>query len=69
MLESITQRIRNNFNISVSQKPSETWQRCELFCVCANYSKQYALQAMDRLEDFMRLHNDIQMSEVEKGVY
>ena len=66
--ERLKQRVKNNFNVSVAEKPSNKWQVCELVFTCVNYTRQYVSGALDRLEDFIRFDGDISILEVEKGI-
>jgi uncharacterized protein YlxP (DUF503 family) len=65
---SIKQRVANNFNVSIAERPSDTWQKCELSFACINYTKSNMTDIIDRIEDFIRLNNDIHIIEIEKGV-
>jgi len=62
------QRARNNFNISVGERSSKMWKNCELLFICANYTKQYVLETIDHLEEFIRSYNDVRVIAIEKGV-
>lgn len=68
VIERIKHRAKNNFNISVGEKPCEMWKNCELFFICANYTKKYVLETIDHLEKFIRSYNEIQIIAIEKGV-
>ena len=68
VLESITNRLKRGFNISFAQKPTDKWKSCELFFVCANYTKNYASNLMERIENSIRQEPCIHVLEVEKGV-
>lgn len=68
VIERIKQKARNNFNISVGEKPCQMWKNCELFFICANYTKKYALETIERLEESIRSYNDVQIVAVDKGV-
>ena len=68
VLQQIKQRVRNKFNISVAQKPGDKWQRCELFFVGTNYTKNKANDLMQHIEDFIRFQDGACILEVERGV-
>lgn len=68
VVERLKQRAKNNFNISVGEKPSQMWKNCELFFICANYTKRYVLETIDCLEQFLRAHNEVRIIAIEKGV-
>ena len=68
VLESLRKRIRNNFNVSVAQKPTDHWKSCELIFAGVHYSKNYASDLMERIEDFIRHESGIHMVKIEKGV-
>lgn len=68
IVEPIKQKARNNFNVSVGEKPSQMWKNCELFFICANYTKHCVQETIDRLEDFVRSYAEIQVVAIEKGV-
>jgi len=68
VVESVCKRIRNNFNISVAQKPTDNWKSCELFFVSAHYTKSYASDLMGRIEDFIKEEGNIHILKTEKGV-
>jgi len=64
----IKQRARNTFNVSVSEKPSDKWQICELSFVCVNYTRRHTQEVVDKLERFVGLFSDLQIIEIEKEV-
>lgn len=68
VLESIKQKIRNKFNVSVAEKYSEKWQHCELSLALVNYDKDYIHRVFQQLEDFIRFNNTVEIIGVEKEV-
>ncbi len=68
VLESLRQRVRNNFNISVAQKSNDSWKNCELFFVTTHYQKNYAHDVMEKVENFVRELGGVHILEAEKGI-
>jgi len=68
VVERLKQKAKNKFNVSVGEKPCQVWKNCELFFICANYTRQYALETIDCLEQFLRSYSDVQIVAIEKGV-
>ena len=64
----VKQRVRNNFNISVAEHPSDKWQRCELSFVCVNSTKKYIDNVLDQVESFIRFNHDFHILNVEKEI-
>ena len=53
--------MRNNFNVSVAEKPSDKWQTCELSFVCVNYAKDFVDKTISSIEKFISLDRDVQL--------
>ncbi|MCM8819857.1 MAG: DUF503 domain-containing protein [Candidatus Omnitrophica bacterium] len=68
VVESIKQKLCNNFNVSVAIKPSCKWQHCELSLAVINYDKNFINKIFDRLEKFVRFNNAVQILNVEKEI-
>ncbi|MCM8786717.1 MAG: DUF503 domain-containing protein [Candidatus Omnitrophica bacterium] len=68
ILESIKQKIHNNFNVSVAIKPSEKWQYGELSLAVINYDRDCINKIFDCIEEFVRFNNTIQIVGVEKEI-
>jgi uncharacterized protein YlxP (DUF503 family) len=69
IIERLKQRIKNKFNVSVAEKPSDKWQRCELSFVCVNYTKNCIHTIIDRVEDFIKFNNEVHILEIEKEIF
>ena len=65
----VKNRLRNKLNIAIAEKPSDKWQVSELSFVCVNYTKQHVCETMDKIEGFIRYHNDINILDTEKEVF
>ena len=68
IIHSIKSRVKDNFNVSMAERPLDKWQLCELCFVCVNYQKQYVDNVMFKVEEFIRLFRDIQLLETEKEI-
>ncbi|MCM8824330.1 MAG: DUF503 domain-containing protein [Candidatus Omnitrophica bacterium] len=69
IVERIKSRIKNGFNVSMAEKPSDKWQVCELSIVCVNYTKGYVSEILDKVEEFIRMNADIHIVEIEKEIF
>jgi hypothetical protein len=69
VIERIKQRTRNRFNISVAEMPMNHRQKSELVFVCVNYKKNCLDSIIERIEDFLRLQEDVSIVEIEKKVF
>jgi uncharacterized protein YlxP (DUF503 family) len=66
---SVKERVRRKFNISVAEKPSNKWQICELSFAHINYTRQTTNDMMDRVEEFVRLLNNVHILDVQKEIF
>ncbi|MFO8191226.1 MAG: DUF503 domain-containing protein [Bacillota bacterium] len=69
ILQSIIQRLRNRFNISVSEIGSQDlWQRSELGIAAICYNGAGADRIMEKILDFLDQENEIRIidSQIEK---
>jgi hypothetical protein len=64
----IRNRVRNKFNVSIAERPSDKWQICELLFCCVNYTKKCVCDTMAGIEEFIRFYNDIQILSIEKEI-
>jgi len=69
VVERLKSRLRNNFNISVAEEPSDKWQMCGLSFVCIDHTRDFVNVTIDRIEDFIRLDNSINITEAEKEIF
>lgn len=68
ILLRIKDKIRRRFNVAVAEKPLDKWQIAELSFVCINYTRQCVDELMSKIDEFLRLRNDIQIIECEKEI-
>jgi uncharacterized protein YlxP (DUF503 family) len=68
VLEGVKQKVRNNFNVSIAQEPSDTWKNCELYFACVNHTKNSASDLMEQIQNFINSEGNIRIIEAEKGV-
>ncbi len=68
VVNRIKQRIKDNFNVSVAEKPSDKWQICELCFVCVNYTKKCINQIMQKIEESILFNSDVQIIDLEREV-
>lgn len=68
VITRIKQLVKNRFNVSIAEKPSDKWQICELSFACINYTKRCVNDIMQRIEEFIRCYNDICILETEKEI-
>ncbi len=68
VISRLKQRVRNNFNVSLAEKPSDKWQISELCFVCVNYTHECVHQLMSKIEEFIRLHRDIQIVDTDRRI-
>ncbi|OPX29777.1 MAG: hypothetical protein B1H08_03155 [Candidatus Omnitrophica bacterium 4484_171] len=61
VIRRIKHKVRNNFNVSVAEKPSDKWQTCELSFVCVNYAKDFVDKTISSIEKFISLDRDVQL--------
>jgi len=68
IIERIKNKVRNNFNVSIAERPSDKWQICELSFVCVNYTKRCIHKTMQCVEEFVRFNNEVNILNVEKEI-
>jgi len=68
VVNSVKQKVRNNFNVSVAEQPSDKWQSCELSFTCVNYTRNHVDGMIDSLERYVRGFYNINILESEKEV-
>ena len=68
VVSRIKQRIRNKFNVSVAEKPSDKWQRCELAFSCVNYTKDRVEGMLNQIEEALSACYDIQILDVAREI-
>jgi hypothetical protein len=68
VLSRIKQRAKNNFNVSIAEKPSDKWQRCELSFVCVNYTRKCVDAVIERIESFIKFNSDIHILEIKREI-
>lgn len=68
-IKSLKQSIRDNFNVSIAEKPSDKWQICELTVVYVNYTKKYVNEIIAKIENFIRSHNNVQLLDSEREIF
>ncbi len=68
ILLGIKEKVRRKFNVAVAEKPVDKWQIAELSFVCINYTRQCVDELISKIDEFLRLRNDIQIMECEKGI-
>ncbi|HDN85971.1 MAG: DUF503 domain-containing protein [Candidatus Omnitrophota bacterium] len=68
IIARIKERLRNKFNVSVAEKPSDKWQRSELSFVCVNYTKSCLDEIMLKIEEYIRFHNDLHILDTQKEI-
>jgi hypothetical protein len=64
----VRDRVRNKFNVSIAERPSNKWQVCELSFACVNYTKKCVYDTMFKIEEFIRFYSDIQILNIEKEI-
>ena len=69
VVERVKQKVRNTFNVSVAEKPSDKWQLCELSFSCISYSRDHVDSMMDKVEGYVRNLYDFHIVEVDKEVF
>ena len=68
VINRIKQKVKNHYNVSIAEKPSDKWQTCELSFVCVNYTNRCVNDIIHRIEDFIKGNTDICVLETEKEV-
>jgi len=68
VIRRIKQKVRNNFNVSVAEKPSDKWQACELSFVCVNYAREFVDKTISSIEEFISLDRDVELLGVERDI-
>jgi len=68
VIESLRNKLQNNFNVAVAEKPSDKWQSAELSLACINYNKAKVNSLIERIEDFVRFNGDFSIIEIEKQI-
>ncbi|MBN2483676.1 MAG: DUF503 domain-containing protein [Candidatus Omnitrophica bacterium] len=66
---SIKQRLRQRFNISIAEEPSDKWQRCRLACVYVNYHRGEVGNTLAKVEENVRNHIHFQVIDSEYEVF
>lgn len=69
VINSIKDRLKNNFNVSVAENASSKWQRASLFIVSVNGSRNYLDGVFSSIEEYLRKLRDIELIEVEREVF
>ena len=69
VVERVKQKVRNTFNVSVAEKPSDKWQLCELSFSCVNYTRNHVDSMIDKVEGYVRNFYDLHIVEVDKEVF
>ena len=68
VIKRIKQKVRNNFNVSVAEKPSDKWQVSELSFVCVNYAKSFVDKTLSSIEEFVSLDAEAQIIKIERDI-
>ena len=68
VVKSVKARVRNNFNVSIAERPCDKWQSCEFSFTCVNYTKDYVNGMIDRVEDYVRNFCELHIVGSEKEV-
>lgn len=64
----VKQRLRNNFNVAIAEKPSDKWQICELSFVCVSYRKNCVHEMIDAIEEFLKNNCEFSLLEAERQI-
>lgn len=66
LVKSLTQRIKNNFNVSIAQKPDNRRRVCEFFIVGTGYQKDDLYRQIQLLSDYLNSSGDIYLASLEQ---
>jgi len=68
VVESLINKLHNNFNIAVAEKPSDKWQSSELSLACVNYNKNKVNSLIEKIENFLKFNKEFSIVDIEKQI-